>query len=339
MFDELDEIDRELVDAYQHDFPLTAAPFAAIGKDLGIPPSEVVARYRRLMRDGFVTRIGVVLAPNSLGASTLAAMTVPQDSMDRIAEQVSAEPAVSHNYVRESDHPGHPNLWFVATACDEASLNMALTRIATATRLPVRDLRLLEAFHLDLGFALAPDGNERKRVIQGVDLSAIEPLDRPLAAAIEDGLPLVARPFLEIGQGIGLTEARVIDRLEALKRAHVVRRLGVIVRHRKLGYRANAMCVWNVAPDERASELGRRLAREEGVTLCYRRKRAFDWPFNLYCMVHARSREEAHRVIERLNAMIGSASEDHAVLFSTRCFKQTGARLSPDEKAKGRAAA
>ena len=329
MFDDRDEIDRQLLDAYQHDFPLTPAPFARIGDDLGLPSSEVLTRYRRLLREGLITRIGVVLAPNSLGASTLAAMTVPPEDLEQVAAQVSADSAVSHNYARESDRPGHPNLWFVATACDETALDAALKRIETATGLIVRDLRLLEPFHLDLGFSLEERGVRARRRTQGPDLAVVESLDRPLAAAMEDGLPLVDRPFLAIGQGLGLTEAKVLSRLETLKRAHVVRRLGVIVRHRKLGYRANAMCVWNVAHDAMASAIGRQLAGEEGVTLCYRRRRAADWPYNLYCMVHARSREEAHPIIVRVDAVVGGASEERAVLFSTKCFKQTGARLSP----------
>ena len=329
MFDDRDEIDRRLLDAYQHDFPLTPAPFARIGDDLGLPSSEILTRYRRLLREGLITRVGVVLAPNSLGASTLAAMTVPPEDLERVAARVSADPAVSHNYARESDQAGHPNLWFVVTTGDEATLDAALTRIEATASFVVRDLRLLEPFHLDLGFSLDGRKAEARRRTQGPDLAAIESLDRPLAAAMEDGLPLVDRPFLALGQGLGLTEAKVLSRLETLKRAHVVRRLGVIVRHRKLGYRANAMCVWNVADDALASAIGSQLAGEQGVTLCYRRRRAADWPYNLYCMVHARSREEARPVIARLDTVVGPAAEDRAVLFATQCFKQTGARLSP----------
>lgn len=329
MLDDRDEIDRQLLDAYQHDFPLTPAPFARIGDDLGLPSSEILTRYRRLLREGLITRVGVVLAPNSLGASTLAAMTVPPEDLVQVAAQVSADPAVSHNYARDSDRPGHPNLWFVVTTCDEAAVDAALMRIEAAAGLTVRDLRLLEPFHLDLGFSLEEHRVKARRRTQGPDLAAIESLDRPLAAAMEDGLPLVDRPFLALGQGLGLTEAKVLSRLEMLKRAHVVRRLGIIVRHRKLGYRANAMCVWNVAHDALASAIGSQLAGEESVTLCYRRRRATDWPYNLYCMVHARSREEARPVIARLDAVVGGAAEDRAVLFSTQCFKQTGARLSP----------
>jgi len=329
MLDDRDEIDRQLLDAYQHDFPLTPAPFARIGNDLGLPSSEILTRYRRLLREGLITRIGVVLAPNSLGASTLAAMTVPPEDLKRVAARVSADPAVSHNYARESDKPGHPNLWFVVTTGDAAALDAALTRIEAVAGLTVRDLRLLEPFHLDLGFSLEERGAKAKRRTRGPDLAVIESLDRSLAAAMEDGLPLVDRPFLALGQGLGLTEAKVLSRLETLKRAHVVRRLGVIVRHRKLGYRANAMCVWNVEDDTLTSTIGRQLAGEAGVTLCYRRRRAADWPYNIYCMVHARSREEARPVIARLDTVVGPAAEDRAVLFSTRCFKQTGARLSP----------
>ncbi len=87
------------------------------------------------------------------------------------------------------------------------------------------------------------------------------------------------------------------------------------------------MAVWDVPADE-VSELGRRFAREAGVTLCYRRRRAADWPFNLYCMVHARTREEASAVVARLDGIADGVASNRTVLFSRHCFKQTGARFS-----------
>ena len=328
MFAALDPLDRVLIDDYQRAFPLVERPYRMIGADLDIPETEVIRRYDQLIHMGLITRIGAALAPNTLGASTLAAMTVPAERIEDVAETVSAEHAVNHNYERLSGVDSDPNLWFVVTGDCDTAVERSMARIEGMTGLKVLDLRLVEAFHLDLGFRLS--GRDTGRAVTGAvppDRAAIEPGDTDLMTALEDGLPLVAHPFAAVGDRLGWPEARVLGRIQALVAGRIIRRFGVIARHRKLGYRANAMCVWDI-PDDVASPLGRLLAREEGVTLCYSRRRAEGWPFNLYCMVHATSCDEAMAVHHRLDAIVGTVARGRRVLFSTRCFKQTGARLS-----------
>jgi siroheme decarboxylase len=149
--------------------------------------------------------------------------------------------------------------------------------------------------------------------------------ERALLAALADGLPLEPRPFAALGERLGLGEAEVLETLRGLGERGVVRRFGVVVRHHELGYRANAMVVWDV-PDDRVDATGRTLATAPGVTLCYRRpRRPPDWPYNLFCMIHGRDREAVLRVVDRAAAAAGLASVPRAVLFSGRRFKQRGA--------------
>ncbi len=157
--------------------------------------------------------------------------------------------------------------------------------------------------------------------------------DLELVAAIQDGLPLCPRPYAAVGRRLGMTEAEVMDRLAALQRQGVIHRLGVIVRHRALGYRANAMVVWDV-PDEEVGELGRLFAQQPFITLCYRRpRRGRAWPYNLFCMIHGRDRAEVRRRLGDMIRTLGLEDLPHAVLFSRRCFKQCGARYLPTEPA------
>ncbi len=150
--------------------------------------------------------------------------------------------------------------------------------------------------------------------------------DLRLIAAIQDGLPLVSRPYAEIGQAIGLDETSVIARLRRLIEIGVIHRFGVIVRHRELGYRANAMVVWDVE-DERVTEIGRRLAKLPFVTLCYRRPRKLpDWPYNLFCMIHGRDRDVVSRWADEATQDVGLSGRQRAILFSRNRFKQRGAR-------------
>jgi DNA-binding Lrp family transcriptional regulator len=154
-------------------------------------------------------------------------------------------------------------------------------------------------------------------------------LDRRLLAAIQDGLPMVLRPYAAIGERIGIGEAAVIAGLRRLIDHGVIKRFGVIVRHRALGYRANAMVVWDV-PDDRIADAGCLLAELPFVTLCYRRpRRAPVWPYNLFCMIHGRDRGTVEALIDQADAAAGLGALPRAVLFSRRQFKQRGARYVP----------
>ena len=153
----------------------------------------------------------------------------------------------------------------------------------------------------------------------------VDDVDRRLLAAIQHGLPLAPRPYAEIGARLGLTEAKVIARLAHLKASGVIRRFGVVVRHHELGYSANAMVVWDV-PDGQVAELGRCLAGFDFITLCYRRpRRRPQWRYNLYCMIHGKSREAVLAHLEWMVNHCGLQNLTHEVLFSRHRFKQRGA--------------
>jgi DNA-binding Lrp family transcriptional regulator len=150
--------------------------------------------------------------------------------------------------------------------------------------------------------------------------------DRRILAAIEDGLPITPRPYLAVAQRLGLAEAEVIARLRTMLEGGVIKRLGLIVRHHELGYRANAMVVWDV-PDGEIDDVAGLMAKLPFVTLCYRRERRPPaWPYNLFCMIHGRDRETVRRQIDQIKTELDLARVPSAVLFSSRRFKQRGAR-------------
>ena len=149
--------------------------------------------------------------------------------------------------------------------------------------------------------------------------------DRRLVAAIERGLPLCRHPYREVGERAGLSEGQVIDSLKRMLDGGVISRLGVVVRHHELGYRANAMVVWDI-PGDRADALGRRFSGFDFVTLCYRRERRLpQWPYNLFTMVHGRDRDVVLDQVEQLAVACGLEDIRREVLFSGRRFKQRGA--------------
>ena len=148
--------------------------------------------------------------------------------------------------------------------------------------------------------------------------------DRQLLERVQLGLPVCSRPYAEIGSTLSMPEAEVIERLARLKQKGLIKRIGVIVKHHQLGYRANAMIVWNI-PDNLVKQLGGHISQFAFVTLCYQRPRQAGWPYNLYCMIHGKDRATVLTQLEQLNAACGLAGFDREILFSRRCFKQRGA--------------
>lgn len=124
----------------------------------------------------------------------------------------------------------------------------------------------------------------------------------------------------------------MLARIRILQEARLISRLGVIVRHRKLGWASNAMVVWDV-PTDQIGEIGPKLAAQKGVTLCYERRPVKDvWPWRLYTMFHAKSREVALENIENAATLPELSGVTRKVLFSTRCFKQKGALIDRARK-------
>jgi DNA-binding Lrp family transcriptional regulator len=156
----------------------------------------------------------------------------------------------------------------------------------------------------------------------------LDAVDRRIVAATQNGLPLTARPYAAIAEAAKIGETETIARLGRLLACGAIRRIGVIPNHYALGLTANGMSVWDV--DDRAvAEAGSRIGALDFVTHCYERPRHLPlWPYNLFAMVHGRSREEVLDKVERIAALLGPDARAHEVLFSTRILKKTGLRIA-----------
>ncbi|MBA1186827.1 siroheme decarboxylase subunit beta [Stutzerimonas nitrititolerans] len=150
-----------------------------------------------------------------------------------------------------------------------------------------------------------------------------------LRSLLEAGLPLATRPYRMLAERIGASEQAVLEQVRHWSEDGLFRRVGLVLKHRALGFRANAMLVMDIA-DDQVDEVGRRLGQAAGINLCYQRPRRLpDWPYNLFCMVHGRERQQVCQLIENLLAEHGLSEVPHRLLFSTRAFKQCGGRYAP----------
>jgi DNA-binding Lrp family transcriptional regulator len=166
---------------------------------------------------------------------------------------------------------------------------------------------------------------------QLVTEAVLDDLDRRLILATQDGLPLQPRPYAVVAEQLGVSEQLVMQRLHRMQDNGIIRRIAAVPNHYRLGYQANGMSVWNV-PDEKVETLGKQVGELDFVSHCYQRPRHLpDWPYNLFAMVHATSRDEAQARVAAIANLLGEDNLGHEVLFSRRILKKTGMRLQPRE--------
>lgn len=334
---DLSDLEFRLLNDWQRGFPLVSRPYAALAERLGCDEATVLGRLSGMKERGHVSRVGAVFRPHVLGYSTLAAVACPTERLEEVARLIDAFPEVNHNYEREHTY----NLWFVAAAPTRERVAEVLADIHRQSGLKPLDLPMVADYHIDLGFELSGKQPRRGPHLDAagspVDVAALrdrlESADYAVAAALESGLELISRPYAPLAALCGMSEVAFVARLERLLNLSVIRRFGVVVRHRELGYTANAMVVWDI-PDDCVAEVGRQLAAQEGVTLCYQRPRRLpDWPYNLFSMVHGRDRDSVLAQVDRIRKTLGLEAVRCQPLFSRRRFKQCGARYSSLPKA------
>ncbi len=157
---------------------------------------------------------------------------------------------------------------------------------------------------------------------------ALDPIDLALISATQSGLPLVPRPYHSVAEKIGIPAEEVMARLTSMLENGAIRRIGLVPNHYALGYRANGMSVWDVA-DDRVDELGERIGHLNFVSHCYRRPRCPPhWPYNLFAMLHGKSREEVTAYAEEIRVLLGKASRASDILYSQGILKKTGLRIT-----------
>jgi len=324
----LGRLERALINRFQGGLPVVGKPFSAVAARLGTDEATLISTLKRLLADGWLTRVGPLFNPERMGGGlSLCAMQVPEDRFDAVSEMVNSLPAVAHNYAR-----AHPlNMWFVVATETPAEVPATLAQIREATGLEVYDFPKRREFYLGLWLQIDEQGPTLTRSLPTADTSDPTPLDktdRRIVAACQAGLPLVPEPFRAIAAQVGQFPGEVMMRIERMLAEGVIRRIGVVPNHFRLGFRGNGMSVWDV-PDERLDEVGREVGALDFVSHCYERPRHAPFrPYNLFAMVHGRDPDEVSEKVDELARTLGDGFRAHEVLFSTRILKKTGLRLA-----------
>ena len=162
----------------------------------------------------------------------------------------------------------------------------------------------------------------------------IDATDRLIITATQDGLPLVPRPYDEIAAQTGLGAELVKQRMSAMLERGIIRRMGVVPNHYRLGFTANGMSVWEI-DEAQMDAVGRLVGDLDYVSHCYQRPKNLPlWPYNFFAMVHGRTRPEVEEKVALIAGLVGEASRSHTILYSTKILKKTGIRLAQKRDAK-----
>jgi siroheme decarboxylase len=329
----LESLDRLLLDRVQRSFPLTPEPYRALADGLGIDPMDVHQRIGRLKTQRIVRQISGIFNTGALGyRSSLVAMAVPEEDLERAAAVVNAYPGVSHNYLRG----GRYNMWYTIAVPPGESVERKVNELAeNAGGWPALVLPAERKFKLEVVLDVLEDaevdsGESRGAAPQLEATVAFEPTpgNIRIVRCIQEDLPLVERPFKVWADGLNMGEGDLLAFMSDWIQRGIMRRFAAVLNHRQAGFSANGMVVWRCADDAIAAK-GRILASFSEVSHCYHRPSYPEWPYNLYAMVHGRTIDECKGTAARLGEAIGLA--DYQILFSTREFKKIRLKLFWDE--------
>ncbi|TPH18598.1 Lrp/AsnC family transcriptional regulator [Litorilituus lipolyticus] len=342
----ISQLQQDIINNFQRGLPLCEKPYQMMAEKLSTAEHsyievQIFEAIQGLDELNIISRIGPVFDHKKAGASTLAAIAVPEEELDKVAGIVNQFEQVNHNYGREHDY----NLWFVVTASDPVALNNTITRIEALTGYSVLVLPMEASYHIDLAFSInITDQQSALRNSNHLDTeqaiatqTGVEKLSETqksqLRNGIEKGLPKVLTPYAVLAEQINATEQQVHQQIALWLDEGLIRRFGLVIKHRSLGFDANAMVVWNV-PNEDMDSIANRLAKCPEVSLCYQRPRREGWPYNLFCMIHGRDRDVVLKQIKQIRASLALTHIEHDVLFSFKAYKQNGAKYG---RSKGRA--
>lgn len=322
-----DDADRELLNALQAGLPLVRDPYRAVGAGIGMPEDEVLARVGVLRAAGIIRQLSAIFDTRALGyESSLVAAKYPDDRLFAAAAIVGGHPGVSHNYRRS-----HPfNLWFTLAVEPGARLGLQETLDILAEATDAESMRMLPTLklfkinvQLDMTDStdVAAKSEPKPPPARGDGVLPTED-DKRFICILQRDLPAEPAPFDRWAAEVGIDPDDLLARAQTFVDRSYMRRFAAVLNHRRAGFGANGMAVWRV-PEDRLEEIGPQMAAFRSVSHCYRRPTYSDWPYSLFTMVHARSKELCEEAIDAIAEETGITDPaDRAVLYSTYEFKK-----------------
>jgi siroheme decarboxylase len=330
---ELDDIDRRLLNLMQGSFPIASRPYAHVAERAGVSEQETLARISRLLDKRIVRQVTPIFDTRALGySSMLVAARVDPENPHRAAQMINAHPGVSHNYLRNHEF----NLWFTIATEPDSRLGLEQTLQVLAREAgaqSVRQLPTLKLFKIRMDLEMEGDTEALATAAEASDPIELDPqpydeLDIAVIRALQGDMHVIPEPYAPAAKALGLTEARLLEHLRGMQERGLLRRVAAILFHRRAGFSANGMGVWQV-PDERVLEIGKRMAAVRGISHCYQRPTYADWPYSVFTMAHGRSKQECDAILDSIELQTGIS--ERSTLYSSTEFKKIRLLYFTDE--------
>lgn len=313
--------DRKLLNLIQTEFPLTREPFANLAQHLNTGVDEVIRCVGQLKERGIVRLVGPVLDSRSLGYhTTLVAMKIAETRLEKAEQVIASHPGVSHGYEREHQF----NVWFTLALPPARDIQTEMEKLTASTgseaafSLPALKMYKIGAyFDMDENGQDTPNAHQKSVLARNVELSRA---DRLIINELQQDLPLIPTPFSVMAEKVGMGVEQFLAGCQSLQERGIIRRFSASINHRNAGFTANAMSCWTVPADE-IDSVGQKLALLKEVSHCYERKTNPLWQYNIFAMIHGRSRQVCHEISEKISRETGLT--DYAMLYSTKEFKKT----------------
>ncbi len=309
---------NEILSRIQKKFPLVAKPFKTIADELGISEDEVLKILHEEKKAGVIRQTSAIFDTKRLGyKSSLVAFKMAKEKIDNAVAIINSHPGISHNYERNHEF----NIWFTLGVSPDSQLGLEKT-VAILARLTEADdyimLPTLKLFKINVKLNTTGK-DEKKEKVKKVVHTEIEmtPLHNDIVKKAQYDIEIVSEPFKQIVEELDISYDKFFSILRELQEAGIMRRFASILNHRKAGFNANAMVVWDVDEGE---AMGEKAAAFSAVSHCYLRPKYSNWPFNLFTMVHGKTKEETNGIIAEMAEEIDSKS--HMPLYSSREFKK-----------------
>jgi len=319
---QLDDIDKKLLNEIQWVFPLTDRPYLEIAGRHGIPEQEVMQRIGAMKEAGLVRQINAIFDTRRLGyKSALVAFSVRPDKLDSVADRINEHPGVSHNYERNHEY----NMWFTLAVPPGSDMKDDLDRMAALDGvIKYRVLPTLKLYKIGVRLDMVNDDAERPKPTDEIKEMNPEKVqlterDKEFIRELQKDLQVTTEPLKGLADTLGISTSELFAKAKEYENIGIMRRYAAILRHRDAGFVANGMVVWHV-PEEKIDEAGFKLAAFPQVSHCYRRPIYPDWRFNLFSMVHARTLQAAEKMAVEMSETLGI--KDYQILFSSREFKK-----------------
>jgi DNA-binding Lrp family transcriptional regulator len=325
--------DKRLLNLMQGSFPLEPRPFLRVAEQLGIPEEAVLQRVQELIDHRIIRQVTPIFDTRALGySSMLVAAKVDAENPHRPAQVINAHPGVSHNYLRNHEF----NLWFTIATEPDSKLGLEGTLDALAAEAGAESVRMLPTLKLfKIRMDLEMEKGTKDLAAMGVALDPIEPdpidptdLDVAVIRALQGDMPVISEPYAPAAAEVGITQAALLEHLESMRERKALRRVAAILFHRRAGFSANGMGVWNV-PEERIMEVAPLMASFRGISHCYQRPTYEDWHYSVFTMAHGRSKEECDAILESIAGETGI--DDWRTLYSSTEFKKIRLLYFTDE--------